>query len=258
MATTVVVQQQQHHPVRHTSPPPPLTPALSLNSSPRTPTPIPNKHLPTCPTGPSPVHTPPSSPPLKNGTVTETSSILYPPDNFTSISQSPPIYSIDGRTLTAALDQLATQSLPDPKQVFPWLHGLHPDNHMQLAFFLTRRRSLRRTPRGFRTITVVKVGGDLSTARLKGAIAPIEILSATGSGFLEPDPPQGFSVRNFQIQTSKLASLSDIVVYGEDGADQEDVLDLAETISLAQKDWRKRFDTGLESPIFNTFVLSSE
>ncbi|KAK2766930.1 tyrosine/serine/threonine protein phosphatase pps1 [Arachnomyces sp. PD_36] len=259
MATTVVVQQ---HPVRHGSPPPPLTPALSLNSSPRSPTPVPNKYIPTCPTGPSPAQsqapsTPPSSPPSKNNIITQTSSVLYPPDHFPSVSHNPPIYSIDAHTLVSALDQLATQPLPDPKLVFPWLHGLHPDNHMQLAFFVTRRRSQRRTPKCFRAITIVKVGGDLGTARLKGAIAPEEILSPTGSGFLEPDPPEGFSVRNFQIQASKLASLSDIIVYGEDGAHPEDVMELAENIAMAQKDWRKRFDNGFESPIFNTFVLSS-
>jgi dual specificity MAP kinase phosphatase len=257
MATTVVVQQHQ---VRHGSPPPPLTPALSLNSSPRSPTPVPNKYIPACPTGPSPspsqTTTPPSSPPSKNGAITQTSSVLYPPDNFTAVSRTPPIYSIDASTLAAALDQLATQPLPDPKLVFPWLHGLHPDNHMQLAFFLTRRRSLRRTPKCFRSITIVKVGGDLGKARLKGAIAPEEFL--TPSGFLEPDPPEGFSVRNFQIQASKLAALSDIIVYGEDGVNNEDLMELAETIAMAQKDWRKRFDNGFESPIFNTFVLSSK
>lgn len=104
----------------------------------------------------------------------------------------------------------------------------------------------------------MKVGGNLGRSRLKGAIAPEEFLSPTGSGFIEPDPQEGFSVRNFQIQAPKLASLSDIIVYGEDGANQEDVMELAETIAMAQKDWRKRFDNGFESPIFNTFVLSSE
>lgn len=259
MATTVVVQQ---HSVRHGSPPPPVTPALSLNSSPRSTTPIPNKYLPTCPTGPSPAQsptTPPSSPPLKDSVLTQGSSILYPPDHkFTAVSHDPPIYTIDASTLAAALEQLSTRALPDPKQVFPWLHGLHPNNHMQLAFFTTRRRSQRRTPNCFRSITVVKVGGDLGTARLKGAIAPDEILSLTGCGFVEPDPPEGFSVRNFQIQAQKLASLSDIIVYGEDGVHRAVVMELAHRIAMAQKDWRKRFDNGFESPIFNTFVLSSK
>lgn len=256
MATTVVVQQ---HPVRHASPPPPLTPALSLNSSPRSTTPVPNKYLPTCPTGPSPApSTPPSSPPLKNSALTQNSSVLYPPDNFTAVSHDPPIYSIDAGTLAAAVDQLAAQPLPDPKQVFPWLHGLHPNNQMQLAFFTTRRRSQRRTPRCFRSITIVKVGGDLGTARLKGAIAPDEVLDPSGNGFIEPDPPEGFSVRNFQIQAAKLASLSDIIVYGEDGANRAVVMELAERIATAQKDWRKRLDNGFETPIFNTFVLSSK
>ncbi|RAL00929.1 tyrosine/serine/threonine protein phosphatase PPS1 [Aspergillus ibericus CBS 121593] len=248
---TVVVQQQT---LRHSTPPPTgLTPALSLN---RTSSPIPNKHIPVCPTGPSPVssHTPPSA--TRDKTVDQTSSLLYPPDGFLRLTQSPPLYSIDLKTLTASLEYLASQPLPDPSLVFPWLHGLHPENHLQVGFFTNRRRSLRRTPKCWRGITIVKVGGDLSTARIKGAVSPNEILVPSGVEFLPADPREGFSVRNFQIQTAKLAPLSDIVIYGEDGVQKRDILDVAGRVATAQHNWRVKNDPDHSFPIYNTFVLA--
>lgn len=256
---TVVVQQQS---LRHSSTPPPPTPALNLNSRPRTPTPIPNKHLPICPTGPAPNSngrvTPPVSPRAKSGSSVQSSSLLYPPDNFRRLCNSPPIYSIDISTLSAALDHLARQPLPEPKHVFPWLHGLHPENQIQLAFFVNRKRSLRRPPKCLRGLTIVKAGGDLTTSRLKGAVSPGEVLAPSGTEFPLADPPEGFSVRNFQIQTAKLSSLSDIVVYGEDGIDEMELIALAERFAIAQQDWRLKYDPGQETPLFNTFILSSK
>ncbi|KAK2799799.1 tyrosine/serine/threonine protein phosphatase pps1 [Onygenales sp. PD_10] len=257
---TVVVQQQ---PVRqHSSTPPPLTPALSLSAGPRSQTPIPNKHIPVCPTGPAPASskipaTPPASPTLKHAALPQGTSVLYPPSSFPKICDNPPVYSIKADQLALALHEVATRPLPDPKQVFPWLHGLHPENHIQLGFFVPRRRSLRRMPRCLRSIAVVKAGGDLSKSRIKGAIAPQEILAQTGSSFLDADPPEGFSVRNFQIQTAKLAPLSDIIVYGDDDATETDVFEVTDGIAKAQREWRRRFDPGQETPLFNTFVLDS-
>jgi dual specificity MAP kinase phosphatase len=100
----------------------------------------------------------------------------------------------------------------------------------------------------------VKYGGNLTKSRIKGAVAPDEILSK--SAFIDADPQEGFSVRNFHIQVAKLAPLSDIVVYGEDGIKGADLLSLALEISNAQKEWRMRFDPGQETPLFNTFALS--
>lgn len=261
---TVVVQQQ---PIRHSATPPPIQPALSLNTViPRSVTPIPNKHLPICSPGPAPSQnrgqiTPPASPPSKQLSI-QTYSILHPPDAYTKLNKSPPIYSIDASTLAAALDHIATQPLPEPKQVFPWLHGLHQENHVQLAFFVARRKSLRRTPKCLRAITLVKAGGDLSHSRLKGSIAPDELLAAPSSAdpcFAEVDPREGFSVRNFQIQAPKLATLSDIVVYGDDNGDPWAVRPLAERIAKAQRGWKQRLDPGgLDPQLYHTFVLSSE
>lgn len=173
------------------------------------------------------------------------------------LSESPPLYSIDAPRLAAALDHLASQPLPETSQVFPWLHGLHPDNRFQLAFFAKRKRSARRAPRFWRGITLIKVGGQLGTAKLKGAVAPSEVLDpSTGSSFLEVDPREGFSVRNFQIQTAKMATLSDIVIYGDENVSRSDVLAVAKGFALAQADLMVKNDDP-RPPLFSTFVLSS-
>ncbi|KAJ5101733.1 hypothetical protein NUU61_003955 [Penicillium alfredii] len=230
---TVVVQQQT---LRHSTPPPsPIPPALTVNRR------------------PSPSR--PASPVL---TSDQPSSLLYPPDNFMRISQapSPPIYAIDATTLAEAMDHMASQPLPDPALMFPWLHGLHPENQLQLGFFSCRKRALRRTPKCWRSITVVKLGGDLGKARLKGAVSASEVITPASRFFLA-DPPEGFSVRNFQIQTAKVAPVSDIVIYGEDGANKADLLDLAEQFAMAQHAWRLKIDPTQERPAYHTFVVTS-
>ncbi|RMY68377.1 hypothetical protein D0862_14989 [Hortaea werneckii] len=189
---------------------------LSINTSQAgTPKAVPHKHIPYCSPGPRPashqLDTPPASPPSSTHLV-ETTSLLYPPSGFEKITNEPPTYSISAEKLSQAIDHLATQPLPAAEQVFPWLHGLHPENQLQLAFFTARKKSLRRTPKCIRGLTIVKAGGDLSHSRLKGAIAPDEILYPLKPGrdrksgdeaadFLDVDPKDGFSVRNFHIQT---------------------------------------------------------
>ncbi|KAE8352639.1 hypothetical protein BDV28DRAFT_122414 [Aspergillus coremiiformis] len=253
MATVVVQQQQQM--LRHSTPPPTgIAPALSLN---RNPSPIPNKHIPICPTGPTPVLSQTVSPIHRDDVTDQTSSLLYPPDRYLQLSNSPALYSIDAVTLASALDHWASQPLPDPSKVFPWLHGLHPENSLQLGFFTNRKRSLRRTPRVWRGITILKVGGDLTTARLKGAVSLDEVLAPSTTDFLAVDPREGFSVRNFQIQTGKLAPLSDVVVYGEDGVTRKQLLDVAGRVATAQHRWRVKNDLDQVLPDYNTFVLSS-
>ncbi|EPS32563.1 hypothetical protein PDE_07523 [Penicillium oxalicum 114-2] len=251
---TVVVQQQ--HALQHSTPPPsPIPAALAI---PRRASPIPNKHLPVCPPGPSPLVDAPSYDSWESHAAHEqTSSLLSPPTGFVahSQSQSPSIYAIDAETLAAALHHQAAQPLPDPSQMFPWLHGLHPDNRLQTGFFANRKRGLRRTPRCWRGITIVKLGGDLSRSRIKGAVPAHEVITPSGR-FLMADPPEGFSVRNFQIQTAKLAAMSDIVVYAEDGDCRSELLALAEDFVTAQQAWRMKHDAAQERPAYNTFVLT--
>ncbi|RVX70712.1 hypothetical protein B0A52_05362 [Exophiala mesophila] len=253
---TVVVQQQQSA-IRQSTPPP-LGPTLTLN---RPSTPVPNKHLPYCPPGPIPSQsqiTPPNSPPLHK-IVQKPSSLLHPPTAYQKLCNSPPIYGISAKELAEALNHHSSQPLPNPASVFPWLHGLHPDNHIQLAFFVARKRSLRKVPKCLRSITIIKAGGDLSRSRIKGAVAPDEILNlseSNGKGFLDCDPPEGFSVRNFHIQAAKMALVSDIVIYGDEDTDHRIIKSVAERTAAVQKKWRRELESTGQSPeTFNTFLL---
>ncbi|KAI1104438.1 hypothetical protein F4804DRAFT_332322 [Jackrogersella minutella] len=218
------------------------------------PAPIPNKHIPICPTGPAHVREP-NTPPPSPGREDERqrSSLLYPPEKFEHLEAgSLSMYKIQPAHVAAALDHLSRQPLPEPSQVFPWFHGLHPSNHIQQTFFMTRSKPMRKIPSCLRGITVVKADGDLSTARLKGAIAPNEFMNPGSDGeFIEVDPKEGFSVRNFQIQAAKTAITSDIIVYGEDAGL---VRKLGWEIASAQSKWRRKHET---LPKYNTFICVS-
>lgn len=104
----------------------------------------------------------------------------------------------------------------------------------------------------------------MSSSRLKGAIAPDELLLAQttpeeAASFLEIDPRDGFSVRNFQIQACKMATVSDIIVYGDEDTPEVEVVKLAKRIAQAQKAWKERSSAlGGETQMFNTFVISGE
>ena len=144
---------------------------------------------------------------------------------------------------------------------------------MQLSFFQARKRSSRRIPSCLRGITVVKAGGDLSHSKLKGAIARDELLVPAeickdrhalhcrgGPCFIDVDPIAGFSVINFQIQTCKMATVSDIVVYGDTSTSREEVIELARLIAMAQKTWSERPDGDHinDDDKFNTFVVEDD
>jgi dual specificity MAP kinase phosphatase len=263
---TIAIQQQA--PIRQSPTPPPHTsssrgPTLSLPIS-RNPSPVPNKHLPYCPAGsPAPtsqIVTPPNSPPGKSPN-SQVPSVLHPPTSQVKLLNKPPVFGIDANTLSLALKQQSTTPLPEPQEVFPWLHGLHADNPVQLGFFVAKKKWLRRTPRCLRAITIVKAGGDLSRSRLVGSVAPDEILSLcdkADKAFLESDPREGFSVRNFHIQAAKMAKVSDIVIYGDETTDQRIIKSVAERTSTVQRRWRKEIEaSGQCLGHFNTFVLTT-
>ena len=262
MMSTIVIHQPMS---RASLTPPPETSAVSLDASRPGSAPIPNKHIPYCPAGPAPgksqLASPPASPPTKDSSL-QTFSLLHPADTYPQIIDNPPVFTIDAFTLAAAIKEQAAQPFPDPKLAFPWLHGLHAENQVQLAFFIARRKALRKTPHCFRGITIVKVGGDLTKARLKGAVNADEILDfeyGKDASFLEVDPKDGFSVRNFQIQATKMATVSDIVLYADAETKSEEVRDLAIRFATAQHTWRAKNGNGDGNlPIFNTFIVSSK
>ncbi|PFH55484.1 hypothetical protein XA68_18190 [Ophiocordyceps unilateralis] len=93
--------------------------------------------------------------------------------------------------------------------------------------------------------------------RLKGAVAPDEFMRrSTGSAeFIEADPVDGFSVRNFHIQTAKVAFTSDLVVYGDDPVEARRV---SMDIAAAQCQWREQHESqGYLLPHYNTFLCTS-
>jgi len=202
----------------------------------------------------------PSTPPPSPGTDEDElqQSLLFPPDKYIRLETGKlPLYKIDAAEVTAALDHASRQPLPDPSQVFPWFHGLHPANQIQQTFFIARKRALRRTPTCLRGITLVKADGELGMSRLKGAIAPHEFLQRGGSAaeFLDIDPREGFSVRNFQIQAAKSAMTSDIIVYGDD---EVGVRKLGWDIVAAQHRWRAKHEAQRHHlPVYNTFICVS-
>lgn len=241
--------------------PTPAPAHLTLNTSLQgQPTAVPNKHIPFCSPGPDPDEAFPSTPqtPPSTNSFYTVSSLLDPPSKYKQLNADPPVYALTASQLSSALDSIATQPLPDPKQVFPWLHGIHIENQLQLAYFSARQRSVPPTPTAFRAVTIVKAGGGLSDSRLKGAIAPEELLANAGDVstvpvFREVDPRVGFSVRNFQIQAAKIAQISDIVVYGDDATPRSEVEQLTAAISAAQRAWLEHND---ETGKFNTFLVN--
>lgn len=132
---------------------------------------------------------------------------------------------------------------------------------MQLAFFSARRKSQRNVPKCYRGITIVKAGKDLSHSKLASAVSSDDLLAHDSSGeaaFIEIDPKEGFSIRNFQIQATKMSLISDIVIYRDQTTTEDDMMELAKKFALAQDTWRVKsgnVDSGV-APRFNTFVLN--
>lgn len=240
-----------------------LSPSLTIDTlgdqSEPCPPAVPNKHIPICPPGPVPQQEPTTPPPSpgKQDEQLPQQSLLYPPVKYNRLdSGSFSIYEIYAADVANALEYVSRQPLPDPSQVFPWLHGLHPLNHLQQSFFTARSRALRKTPCCLRGIALVKADGDLAISRLKGAISSQEFLQSTPTPeFLDIDPKEGFSVRNFQIQAAKSAMTSDIIIYGDD---LQAARKLAWDIAAAQQRWRDRHEAQCHPiPTYNTFLCLS-
>lgn len=87
----------------------------------------------------------------------------------------------------------------------------------------------------------------------------VDLKNGKDASFLEVDPRDGFSVRNFQIQATKMATVSDIVLYADAEIKAEVVHDLAKKVAIAQSTWRvKNGNADEHVPIFNTFIMSSK
>lgn len=184
-------------------------------------------------------------------------SLLCSPDSYVRVdSEDASIYEIDAASVAEALDYASQQLLPPPSQVFPWLHGLHPENQTQRTYFDGHQCTIGSTPDCLRTITLVKADGNLSLARLKGAIAPGEFMRPGATPeFIDADPLSGLSVRNFHIQPAKVAATSDIIIYG---LNPDETRRVAWKVAVAQKRWRERqHEEAKNLPMYNTFVCTS-
>lgn len=99
-------------------------------------------------------------------------------------------------------------------------------------------------------------------SRLKGAISADEFLDSRAKNnpvFLDVDPKDGFSVRNFQIQAAKMAMVSDIVIYRSEDVTNDEFHGLAKSISKAQRVYEERRAVSEEGfGQFHTFVVNSE
>lgn len=239
----------------------PITPphlSLETHSNASTPGPVPNKHIPDCPPG-SGIASQPDTPPDSPQSVERYAqkSMLHPPHDFPCHKSGPfAIYEVEPADVATAMDAASRQPLPDPSQLFPWLHGVHPHNETQQAFFNVRKRRSQKPPTCLRGVTVVKADGDLDLCRLKGALSPDELIHRGPiPEFIEADPREGFSVRNFHIQLIKSALLSDIIVYGDDS---RKVKNVAWEIAEAQSRWREKTVFGDDSfPEYNTFFCTA-
>ncbi|PHH65393.1 hypothetical protein CDD81_2497 [Ophiocordyceps australis] len=200
--------------------------------------------------------TPPPSPTTLDAVAQ--SSLLYPPHGYSRIdADALSVYELNAEQVASALDYAARQPLPPPSSVFPWLHGLHPDNQLQQAFFAGHSSTPATIPVCLRGVVLVKADGQLDVACLKGAIAPNHFMRpGTPTEFINADPPDGFSVRNFQIQPAKMALTSDIIVY--DAQNPDEARKLAWDIAAAQLHWRDQHaHKGHNLPRFHTFVCTS-
>ncbi|KAF2861840.1 hypothetical protein K470DRAFT_214335 [Piedraia hortae CBS 480.64] len=172
-------------------------------------------------------------------------SLTQCPSAWPKICSDPPVYSISADALSQAIEHLAAQPLPPSQQVFPWLHGLHRNNRLQMAFFAANEVN---PPTCLRGLTLVKTGGDLSHSKLKGAVDPLSILVPGAECFRDADPRCGFGLRNFHIQLCKMAAISDIIVYHDELTPRANAERLAHRIARAQ--------AAQKNSGFNTFLVS--
>jgi hypothetical protein len=142
-------------------------------------------------------------------------------------SDPAPVHAITAEQYDRLQDIYFTTPLPNDI-LFPWLHGVDGRSYQQCLFFGIRQ-CLVPVHRG---LTIVHADHQFPNEnRLVGSVLPNEILAAGEMpDFLDTTETElGINLRNFRIQVSRYATISDIVVYGA-GA-----IDVARKISAAQK-----------------------
>ncbi|KAI5301410.1 tyrosine/serine/threonine protein phosphatase pps1, partial [Ascosphaera atra] len=142
---------------------------------------------------------------------------LYPPHAFTQMIRGPIVYRIDADQLAAALRTLAKTPLKPTNEMFPWLHAACPvySRHVRKEVDLENYHPV---PQGLRSILLVKAGKDYNRSKLKGSVAPEEIVEEDQNGckFRSIGETNEGRQRRFKAQLQKFARVSDIVVYADD------------------------------------------
>lgn len=140
-------------------------------------------------------------------------------------SNEPLVYSITPDQYAEVENRYSTTPLPSDV-LFPWLHGVDGRSYQQNLFFGVRRSMVPR----HRGLTLVHADeSEPYTCRLINAVLPSEILTPEGAFLNITERETYINLRNFKIQVSRYATISDIVVYGQ-GADK-----VAQTIAAAQQ-----------------------
>lgn len=179
-----------------------------------------------------------------------------------------PVLKVSQEQLCGLMDWHYRHPLPECEHVFPWLHGVHSENHTQREFLsslkeftsvernqfdsLTHQR-IPAISRGLIPVRSTLLPSELykKSGVLKGSVDPQEILCPLDVSkddlltllrnllaelkisdddvlntlfedcgvmgllplFRNLDPQRGISLRNFHIQVSKMAQISDLAVY---------------------------------------------
>jgi dual specificity MAP kinase phosphatase len=106
-----------------------------------------------------------------------------------------------------------------------------------------------------RGVTVVQAEEQTSKSLLVGSIYPSDIFNPPVSndgerrGFLKINDSEVVNLRNFKIQVTKYATLSDIVVYGENGL-SDTVLEIAKQAAWAQQALREENPNVIDYEVF--------
>ncbi|ODV91529.1 hypothetical protein CANCADRAFT_94 [Tortispora caseinolytica NRRL Y-17796] len=186
-------------------------------------------------------------------------SSLYPPTSFPLIDPSNSIYGITAEQIMSVLDTRNDSAMPPSSVMFPWLHGLCPDNTIQMSLLDPQAVHAGNPPK-VRSILLVRANikarnwsmsstnsrsslmsmdspqsqnseSSSTTASrtfppglLRGAIDPQDILPADASepGFAQCKQAPGLNLRSFSSQVRKLALISDIVIYAPVPASEDD------------------------------------
>lgn len=285
-------------PVATTSPSPiaspiPATPPASppAQSTPLSQSPIGRSTVDTLPSPPQ------SSDPSPNISLDVDNVPLLLQDDVMSnvVSSSPLVFGITASKLASAVDNHYSSPLPEVEVLFPWLHGLHPENINQRAFLDPSRKQIERgfvnggppfsvselnptimcPPKSTRGLLVVKVGKRNTRGTIIGTAFPDEILETRPDSdelsmeeiheeypfsqylpqFLNVDPISGISLRNFQIQIAKWATVSDIVLYVSDESERDNMLGFARLISKAQRSFHEAHP---ELPNYVTCIVEDD